>query len=178
MAREVLSREGQKAAARLLTDVAHGATATLETVFADNDAFVRDIRHASSRVNDLLHHATTSNCENFIFVDAPIGLSGGSVYGDSYVYDSEWIERACGVFNTDDGRWGAPETRLASLARKVAACSREVSLVVSLCDAKISAIESLSAFFESIWIFGNLPEHCGPRVGRAGRRATKSSGGT
>ena len=164
VAREVLSREGQKAAARLLTDVAHAATATFETVFADNDAFVRDIRHASSRVNDLLHHATTSNCENFIFVDAPIGLSGGSVYGDSYVYDSEWIERACGVFNTDDGRWGAPETRLASLARKVAACSREVSLVVSLCDAKISAIESLSAFLKASGSLETFQNIVGPEL--------------
>ena len=83
---------------------------------------------------------------------------------------------AC-VFNTDDGRWGAPKHVLHRLLASVAACSREVSLVVSLCDAKISAIESLSAFLKASDL-GNLPEHCGPRVGRAGRRATKSSGGT
>ena len=164
VAREVLSREGQKAAARLLTDVAHAATATFETVFADNSAFLGDIKHASSRVNVLLRHAFTSNCENFIFVDAPVGLGGGSVYGDSYVYDSEWIERACGVFNTDDGKWGAPETRLASLARKVTACSREVSIIASLCDAKITAIENLSAFLRASGSLETLQNIVGPEL--------------
>jgi len=164
VAREVISREGQEAAARLLTDVAHAAAATFETVFADNSTFVGNIRHASSRVNALLQHAITLNCENFIFIDPPIGLSGGSVYGDSYVYDSDWIERACGVFNTDDGRWGAPETRLASLARKVAACSREVSLIASLCDAKITTIENLSALLKASGSLETFQNIMGPEL--------------
>lgn len=148
-AREVLAREGQASAARLLTDVALAATAKFETMFAENNNRFAETKHASSRVNDLLHHASTNNCERFIFVDAPIGLGGASVYGDSYLYDSEWIQSACGVFNTDDGRWGAPETRLASLARKVAACARDASKVASLCDAKITSIENLTEFLKS-----------------------------
>ena len=70
-------------------------------------------------VHKLLAAARSMHIEGALLARAPLGVCGVAEYGESYLYDSDWIRVATGCIDEDqrDEQWGAPEGKLAALGR-------------------------------------------------------------
>ena len=113
-------------------------------------------------VHKLLAFAREMHVESAVLTPAPLGITGTTEYGDSYLYDSSWVRKASGCLDEGiDDEWGAPEGVLADSGRIMSSRLAETCLKSSVADARMSAICSLSAFMSAA-SSGELPKlHAG-----------------
>ena len=136
------------AAAKELRECGASNISILEAVARESTAQTSGSIMTNDPVHKLLAAARGMHIEGALLAPAPLGVGGVSEYGESYLYDSDWVRKATGCIEDDqrDDQWGAPEGKLASLGRIMSGQLAETCLKSSVADAQASAICSLRTF--------------------------------
>lgn len=138
-------------AAKELRECGASNIAILEAVAREASAQVSGSVMTNDPVHKLLAAARSMHIEGALLARAPLGVCGVAEYGESYLYDSDWIRVATGCIEEDqrDDQWGAPEGKLAALGRVMSGQLAETCLTSSVADAQATAICSLRTFISA-----------------------------